>query len=324
MKRLVYRLLTTAAMFIAATAVVGQPATWPSRAITIIDAYPPGGSTDVLARLIGKRLGEILQQPVVVESRPGAGGIVGTAALSRADPDGYSYLIAHPGLFTIAPSIFPNVHYDPIKDFKPVMTIIKQAILFCVPGSSAVSTVQELTAAAQTPGELNFGIPGSGSLSHLVAVMFGREAGVQFTFVPYRGVAPLAVALSSGEVDVGVFSAPDAKPHLESGRIRCIVTTAAQRATAYPDIPTMADEGFPNVVGEMWLGLMAPAGTPEQVVSKLYNTVSGILEEPAIRKRLQDMGMEPWVNDSTTLSGMIVNDFATYGEIIEATNMKME
>lgn len=321
MNRSLLRFALSAAMALPALAHAQE---FPQRAITIIDAYPAGGSTDVLSRILGEKLRKNLGQPVIVEARPGAAGTIGAAAVARAQPDGYTIFVGNPGLNAIAATAFSKLPYDVEKDFEPIIIAASVPILFCVPTNSRIRTPAELIAAGKASDGMNFGSTGQGGLSHIVGELFNREAGTRYRHVPYRGGAPLAVAVMSGEIEVGVMASPDALPHVRAGKIRCVANAGAQRSPQFPDVPTLAESGLSNVKSDVWFGYLAPAKTPKAVVQKLNAEFTKALAEPDVKARLDELALVPSPGTPEAFAARIKADRETYGQIIKAIGLRLD
>ena len=297
--------------------------TYPSRAIVVVDSYPPGGASDVLMRLVGKRLNEVLGQPVVIEAKPGAAGTIGAAYVARAKPDGHTLLVSNSGPNAIAPSIFPKLQYDVKSDFAPVMRLTTLPMFYCVAAGSPFSNLRELVDASRS-GPINFGSTGTGGLGHLTGEILNKAAGARMTHVGYRGAAPLMTAVLAQEVHMGVLSGPDANPHMQAGKMRCLAVASAKRSGLVPAVPTAQEAGVPQVISEGWFGLFAPAGTPAAVTLKLQSAISTLLAEPAIRARMAEIGLEAAPNSPSEFAAMVRADTDKYADVVKAVGIKLE
>jgi tripartite-type tricarboxylate transporter receptor subunit TctC len=269
-------------------------AAFPERAVRIIVPFPAGGSNDVIARILGQRLSEIWGQPVVVENRAGAGGNVGAEGVARAPADGYTLLLAAPGPLAINPSLFQRMNFDPLKDFAPVALAASVPIVLAVNPQVRATSVAELIALAKAePGKLHFGSSGAGSTNHLAGELFKTLAGINIVHVPYRGAAPAMNDLVAGHIPFMFDNMPAVRPQVEGGRIRALAVAGANRSPLYPDLPTMAEAGVPGFEASAWFGLVAPAGTPAEVMKVLIETTAAVLKEPGIVARFAELGAEP-------------------------------
>ena len=298
---------------------------YPTKVISIVAPYPAGGSIDLVARLIGKRLSENLGQPVVVRNIVGAGGTVGTTAVAKSPPDGYTLLLGSNGPNTIGPSLYANLGYDGEKDFAPITLLAVQPMVFCVDANSPLKSLRELIAFGKTKDKrATYGTGGIGSAAHLTGEMFNSTAGTSFTHIPYKGTAPLAVAIISGELAMGVISAIDAIPQLKGGKLRCLAVSTAKRSPAVPEIPTVAEGGLPGFHMDVWYGLMAPANTPKAIVERLQKETVDILAEPAISARFLELGAEATPTTSEQFVALVKSDIAKYARIVKMSGAKAE
>lgn len=317
-------LLKLALLAFAACQAPAHADTFPQRAITIVDAYPAGGSTDVLSRILGERISKRTGQPVIVEARAGAAGTIGSAFVSRARPDGYTILVSNPGPGAIAATAFSKLPYDVETGFAPLTIAATLPMLLCVPTDSKIRTPAELIALGKSSTPVNFGSAGTGGMSHIVGEMFNRAAGTHFLHVPYKGANPLTVAVIAGEVEVGVMSGADARPHVRGGKMRCIANAGAKRSPLFPDVPTLAEAGLAAVQAEVWFGYLAPAGTPRPVVERLHAELTHALAEPAVREKLEELSMTVSASTPEEFAARIQADRKMYGEIVKAMNLQLD
>lgn len=266
---------------------------FPAHPIKLISPWPPGGSNDTFSRLIASRLNAALGQPVIVENRPGATGTLGVSQVARAPADGYTIVMGSSPTHATAAAIYPTLTYDPVRDFAPVTMIGTVSNVLVVHPSVRAETVQELIQLArQNPGTLTFASSGNGSSQHLSGEMFKVMAGVDMLHVPYKGAAPAVADILAGHVKLGFHNMPDVVPHLKSGSLRAIAVTAATRAAALPDVPTIAESGVSGYAAEVWFGVFAPAGTPPPIVDRLHEEISNALTDPEIKGKLEALGNE--------------------------------
>ena len=286
--------LGTAALFASGTGARAQQA-YPSRNITFIVPFTPGGSTDILARLLGQRFQDSMKASVVIENRPGAGGGVGSGVLARAEPDGYTIGMGHIGTLGVNPSLYPKLQYDPIKSFAHVSMLAKVHNILVVHPSVPARDVKEFIAYAKAnPGKLNYGSGGLGSAAHIATEAFGLETGTQFTHVPYRGTAPAVADLLSGQIQLMMTGAPAVLQHVAGGKLRALGTASLTRLPSANEIPTMSEAGVSGFEATQWYGVVAPAGTPDAIISKLNQEIRAALKEPKILEALERDGAEPW------------------------------
>lgn len=322
-----HRILTAAsaacALFIPqADIAFAQPA-YPEKPVHFITPFPPGGSLDPLTRISAQKLGEMWKQPTVVENRPGGNSIIGTQAVARAAPDGYTLLVVGTP-HVINPSLFATP-YDAIKDFAPIATIARSRQILVVNPAMPVRSVQELIALAKArPGELNYGSSGTGNTNHLAGELFSSLAGIRMTHIPYKGAGPALTDLISGQLHLSFHVPISALPHVRSGRLRALATTGQTRIAAAPDIPTFAEAGMPEFDLQGWTGMFAPAGTDSAIVHKLSADMTRVLTSPDIVERLTNMGQEPFVSTPEQFAALLQSELARYRKIIQDANIKVE
>lgn len=301
-----------------------QATDFPRRSITIIDPYPAGGSTDVLSRLLGDHMARSLGQPIVVEARPGAAGTIGSALVARSRPDGYTLLVGNPGPNAIAASAFSKLPYDVEKDFTPIMIAATAPMMFCVPAASPLKTPADLIALGRSGKPANFGSTGPGGISHILGELFNRDAGTRFNHIPYKGAAPMSVAIMSGELDFGMLSGPDSIAHVRGGKMRCIATAGAARSPQFPEVPTWTEAGVPGVRVELWFGYLAPAGTPAAIIDKLHGAMSAALNTPSVKSRLDELSISVTASTPRAFAQRIHGDRELYGSIVKAIHLRLD
>lgn len=297
---------------------------YPSRPIRIIVAFPPGGSVDPLARLIGQKLTESWGQQVIIDNRPGGNSIIGTEAGAKAKPDGYTLLMAG-GTLLINANIYPNLPYDAIKDFAAVATLVSTELILVVNPSLPVHTLKEFIALAKArPGQLNYGSSATGGSIHLSTELLSMAAGIKMQHIPYKGAAPSITDLISGQLQL-VFQVPSAViAHIKSGRLRAIAVSGESRLIALPQTPTLTEAGLPGVNVRNWNGLIAPAGTPREIIDKLAGEIGKILAMPDIRGMLMNEGNTPLILTPDQFSALMRADLAKFAKIVKAANIKAE
>ncbi|NYT85177.1 Bug family tripartite tricarboxylate transporter substrate binding protein [Pollutimonas harenae] len=296
---------------------------YPTRPITVVVPFSPGGATDILARLLGERLAEKLGQPVVVENKPGAGTMIASNHVARAKPDGYTFLLAASSL-GIAPSIYSKVDYDPVKDFTAVTQVASVVHVLEVAPSLPVKTVQELiTYLKAHPGEVSYASVGVGTSTHLEAEMFKSMAGVEMQEIPYKGSAPALTDLVAGRVQVMFDAWASSGPFAKSGKTRVLAVTTDTPSKSVPDIPTIST-AVPGFSAMPWLGLVAPAGTPAPIVDKIYTEVAAILKEPAVQEKFTSLGLDAIGSDPATFAAFIEKDIKTWGKVAKDANIRLD
>jgi tripartite-type tricarboxylate transporter receptor subunit TctC len=269
-------------LFIACFPIHAFAQTYPARPLRIVVPFPAGGPTDVQSRWAGEQLNKALGQPVVVENRAGAGGLTGTEAVAKAAPDGYTLVGGNPGPLTVAPHIRPRMPYQPDRDFAPVTLIATASSMLCVHPSVPANNVQQLIALARRqPGKINFASPGVGTVGHFGLELFNTMAGVKIVHVPYKGAAQYVVDLLAGHIDIASIQIAQGAPYVRQGRLRALGVSKLQRAPQLPDVPTIHEQGVEGYQSMNWTGLLAPAGTPREVIAKINATLVSALRSPA-------------------------------------------
>ena len=295
---------------------------YPTRAIRIIVAYPAGGANDIVARSIAEELAKDLGQPVVVENKSGAAGVVGAEAAAHAAPDGYTLLMAA-GAHTLAPSLNAKLPYDIVTDFQPVSLAATSTYLLVVnPGVSARSVKELIALAKSQPGKLNFASSGAGAPPHLAGVLFQKMTGTELNHVPYRGDTPGIADLVAGHVQLAFFSISPLIPQVQAGTLRALAITSDTRSAAMPDLPTLAESGLPGYNVGTWWGLMAPAGTPRSVIDRLAVAMKKAVASPSIRERFIAGGIDPKSNTPEEFAAMVKGEVARYRELAKAAGVE--
>jgi tripartite-type tricarboxylate transporter receptor subunit TctC len=296
--------------------------TYPARAIKIIVAYPAGGANDIVARSIAEELTKDLGQPVVIENKSGAAGVVGAEAAAHATPDGYTLLMAA-GAHTLAPSLNAKLPYDIVTDFQPISLAATSTYLLVVNPSVPAGSVKELIALAKAqPGKLNFASSGAGAPPHLAGVLFQKMTGTELNHVPYRGDTPGIADLVAGHVQLAFFSISPLIPQVQSGKLRALAITSDTRSAAMPDLPTIAESGLPGYNVGTWWGLMAPAGTPRPIVERLAAAMKKAVTAPAIRERFVASGIDPKSNTPDEFAAMVKSEVSRYRELAKAAGVQ--
>jgi tripartite-type tricarboxylate transporter receptor subunit TctC len=294
---------------------------YPKKPIKMIVPFPPGGPTDVQARIIAQMLGVQLGQAVVVENRGGAGGMIGSRMVAKSDPDGYTLLMGASGPQALGPLMAKESPYDPVHDFTALSLVSYSPLMLVVnPKLKATSVKDVIALAKERPGALNYGSFGVGTMSHLAGELFNTMAGVKIVHVPYTGSAPAITALLGGQIDLMLDTVITSLPQVKSGRLRGIAVTKDTRSSAAPDLPTVA-ETLPGFVAVSWIGLMGPAGLPKDVVDRLSNAMVKVLGDPAVRERLQAAGAEPVGSDAATFATFVKEERARWEPVVKAAGL---
>lgn len=297
---------------------------YPSRNITVIVPFPPGGINDTGIRILQPEMEKRLGKSIIIDNRAGAGGAVGTQTVSRAAPDGHT-LLAVASSHAVLPAANSNIQYDAVKDFAPIAMIARDPMLFLVNGKTPAGTLSELvTLAKSKPGALNYSSPGFGSQTQFIVELFKLKSGVQIQHVPFRGGAPALQALIQGDVDFSVLSGQVSLAHIEAGTIRAIAVGGAARDERTPKAQSVAEAGFPDVVAVQWIGLLAPAKTPDAIVARLNAVVNEALADSTVRDKLKIQGMTPLGGAPDVLGKAIADEVPLWKDIAQRTGMKLE
>ncbi len=316
------RTLTLAAAsalgLLALTPLAAQAQAFPTKAITIIVPFSAGGTTDILARVLGQFISKDLGQPVIIDNRAGAGGNIGTQLVARAAPDGYTILMGTVGTHAINQSLYPKLAFDPIKDFAPLTRVALVPNLLVANPAQPFKTVKELMAYAKAnPGKVTFGSSGSGTSIHLSGELFKQMAGVDIQHVAYKGSAPAVNDLLGNHIAIMFDNMPSAIGHVKAGKLRPLAVTTAQRSPALPDVPTIAEAGVPGYEATSWFGLLAPAKTPAPVVARLNAVILKALADPDVKKKLLEQGAEPAGETPAQFAAFIGSETVKWGKIVK-------
>jgi tripartite-type tricarboxylate transporter receptor subunit TctC len=299
--------------------------TYPSRPIKVVVPFPPGGPTDGMARIISERLGAVLGQPIVIENRGGAGGGIGGKFVAESDPDGYTVLMTPGGALTTGPAVNPNIGYDPVKAFTSIAQLIETPTIFSVDPNLPVTRMAEVVSYAKAnPGKLKWGSQGFGTAPHLLAEMFKLETGVNIIHVPYRGTGPLLNAILAGEVQIIADPSTTSLPYIQAGKLRPIAIASNLRDPKLPDVPTVVEAGFPKLQSPFWLAVVAPAGTPRDIIIKLNGAFRDALDAPQTRARLDTLGAEVKIGNPEDLDKMLTTERAQWTALVKAANIQAE
>ena len=298
--------------------------TFPAKPMRIISPYPPGGGNDTLARTIAPKLSENLRQQVLVDNRPGANTIIGSEALVRSAPDGYTMILL-PNVHAINPHLYPKLPYDPIKDFAPISLVGSSPLVLALHPSVPAKDVRGLVALARArEGQLAYGSSGSGSVGHMAGALFELLAGVKLQHIPYKGTAIMVTDVISGQISLTFGSALGVLPHVKSGRIRAIAVTGDKRSPAVPDLPTIAEAGLPGYSIVLWYGLMAPGPTPPDMITRLNSEVTRVLNDTDIRTRLAGQGVDAAASTPAAFGALILADLKKYADLVKRAGAKAE
>ena len=313
--------LAGAAMLGGVGQALAQPS-YPSKPIRLVVPYPAGGGTDTVGRMIGQRLAEAWGQPVVIDNKPGASGMLGNDTVAKAAPDGYTVLLAITALIQ-SPSLYKRMPYDVNKDFTPVSLIAKSSDLFVVPNRVPASTLREFVALAKA-GKLSYGSYGNGTSSHLHGELLRQQTGVELTHIPYKGAAPLLNDLLGGQVDSAFVDVTSAYPYLTSGKFKILGITGTQRYKAIPNVPTFAEQGLPGFEPSGWFALFLPANAPKDVTSRMATEVARIVKLPEISQKLAGMGLQPVGSAPQELAAVVSGDMPKWAKIVQDAHIQLD
>lgn len=320
-------LLLNAAVFAGAAfaASFAQAQAYPDKPVTLVVGFAPGGSADILARLLAQKLGDSLGQPVVVDNKPGAGATIATAAVAASRPDGYTLLLVTSG-HAGSGALYSRLSYDPMKSFEPVAKVGASPVVIVAPAAGPFRKLGDvIDAARKSPGKLNYAAGGGGATTTSLAAEFLKsDAKIDMVMVPYKGSGPALTALLSGEVDLGFDIPSSALPHIKSGKLLPIAVTTRTRSSVLPEVPTVAEQGIPGFEVTGWFGVLAPAGTPPAVVTRLNKDINALLNEPDTKSRLQALGVEAGTGSPADFGKLIASDTRRYGEAIRKLGIKAD
>ena len=321
----VLRRVTIIFLAVLAPTAPGAAQNYPDRVVRIVNPYPPGGSVDVMARLLAQKLGENLGQQFIVENRSGGGGNTGSDSVAKAEPDGYTLLFTAPGPLTVNQTLYSKLTFDPATDFAPIALFATAPIVLIVNPGVPANNVQELIALARKePGKINFASAGNGTTNHLSGELFKSMAKVDIVHVPYRGAGPAMNDLIGGHVQMFFDLMPVVLPQVTTGKVRALGIAGAKRASSLPDVPTIAEQGVPGFDASSWYGLVAPAKTPEPVLAKLREEVAKALKTPDMVARIRELGSEPGAAFGKDFGAFMAAETKKWAEVIRASGAKAD
>jgi tripartite-type tricarboxylate transporter receptor subunit TctC len=322
-----HRTLVLAMLGTALTAAPPQLAaqTYPHKSVTLVVPFAPGGTTDIISRIVADGLGKSLKQPVVVENKGGAGGNLGAAAVAGAVADGYTLLMGYNGTNAINPSLYKKTGFDPLGSFEPIGMVARVNNAVIVRPSLEVKNLKELAAYAKNhPGKLNYGSAGAGSIFHLGGEIFAAETGTTMTHIAYRGAAPALTDLLGGQIDLMFTTIPTALQHIKTQKVRIIGVTGANRSPLFPEIPTAREQGFPGTVVDSWFALFAPKGTPAAVVKRLSDALRALMADPGTVKKFEEQGATPAFSSPDELDRTLKADLQNWKKVIEQAKVSLD
>jgi tripartite-type tricarboxylate transporter receptor subunit TctC len=318
-------MMLTGASLISPMALAQAPAAWPSKPIRVIVTFPPGGSSDASMRLLAPKLAERLGQNVVIENRAGAGGGVGLEAAAKSPPDGHTLVLAAAGGLTANPSLYAKLNYDPVKDFAPIMAFSTSPLVLVAGSAVPAGNLRDVIRIAKSkPGSLSYASGGNGTAMHLSGELLKSMAGLFIVHVPYRGSGPAVMAALSGDVELAVADITSVQPHLRSGKLKALGVLGAQRSQLAPEIPTLAEAGVPGYDAAGWFALLAPAGTPPAVVSRLNSVINELLATPELRRQFANVGLEPLGGSSDDLARLMRSETEKWAKVIKVSGAKVD
>ena len=313
------RIAAAIALAAAAALAQAQVPAWPSRPVKLVVPFSPGGFTDVVARILGQKLSESLGQPVIIENKPGAGSTIGSDYVAKSKPDGYTLVMVSTTQVS-SPWLYKSMPYDVFKDFTPVMKLVEGPyVMIANPKLPAKSVAELLALAKAQPGKLDYASSGNGSAQHLVGAMFASMGGVQLNHVPYKGSGQAMQDIVGGQVQLGFVGMPNALPYLPSGRLRALAVTTRKRSPDLPDVPTMDEAGIKGYDATIWLGLLAPAGLPRDIVMRLNSEISKVLSSPETRKTILSAGVEVSLSSPEEFAALLRSEYDKWGKVVRDT-----
>jgi len=317
--------VTLAALSLAALASQAGAQAWPAKPIRMVSAFPPGGTTDILARVLGQKLTEVLGQPVVVENKVGAGGMIGTEAVAKSAPDGYTFLVGNSGALASGLSLYPNIGYDPAKDFASVAIIGDVTIVLAANPQVPVRSIREMIDLAKAkPGELSIAIASVGGIHHLLIEQMKKETGMNLINVPFKGSAPAVTALIGGVVQFDLDNLPAILQNIKAGQARPIAVGDTARSPVLPDVPTFAEAGLPTLSASPWFALVAPAGTPPAIIERMNREVVAILKTTEMRDKFAAQGLNARWSTPAEADQLIRSEITRWARVVKESGAKLE
>ena len=304
---------------------VAVAADYPARTVTLVVPYPPGGGVDAMARVVAAKLSDALKQQFIVDNRAGAGGTIGTRVVAQAAPDGYTLLLGHTGTISINPSLYAHAGYDPRKDFAPIGLVASMAVaLLAHPSFPAKSIAEFIAMAKKDPGKLNLGTSAVGTGGYMCAELFKSEAGINVAIIPYKGSAPVMNDLLGGHVPIAFSVLPPALGNIQGGKLRAIAVTSMKRFSLLPDVPTFDESGLPGFDAVLHYGLLAPAGTPKEIVDRLGMELRKLVDLPEVQKQIHNEGGDPLTSTPAEYAADIDKEEKKWGGLVKKLGLKVE
>jgi tripartite-type tricarboxylate transporter receptor subunit TctC len=311
-----------AAVALALCALAVQAQAWPSKPVKFVVPFPPGGSVDPLARILGARLADSLGQQFIIENKTGAGGSIGTAFVAKSAPDGYTYVVVF-DTHAVNPALIPNLPYDTVNDFAPVMLVGTAPMAIVTNVAKPYKNIGDVIRAAKAkPEALSIGSVGNGSLGHLATILLQQAGGFKVTHVPYKGGGPMMADVMGSQIDLGIASVAALSANVKGGKLRALALTGDKRSHTMPDVPTLAEQGFPGFSAFAWWGIFAPAGTPKPILDKFHAELVKVLNQPDLRKQLTEtLGMDLASSSPEVLQKFLVGEINRWGNVVRSNNV---
>lgn len=316
---------TVVALGACASPAIAQSSDWPTKPIKFISPFPPGGSVDPLARLVAAKMAETFNQQVIVENKTGASGSIGTAYVAKSPPDGYTYVFVF-DTHAVNPALIPNLPYDTLKDLAPVMLVGTSPMAITTQASKPYKTFADVIATAKAkPGTVSFGTVGAGSLGHLTMTLLQQAAGIQLVHVPYKGGGPMTTDVLGGQIELAIASVAQQGPHVRGGKLRALAVTGDKRSHVLPDVPALAEQGFPGFSALAWWGIFAPGGTPRPIIDKFHAELVQVFNRPDVHKQLTDtLGMDVAASSPEDTQKFLISQMERWGKVVRDNNIRME
>jgi tripartite-type tricarboxylate transporter receptor subunit TctC len=322
MRRVTVTVMAACASVLLACGALAQQ--YPNKPIRLLLPFPPGAPSDLVGRTIGQKLGEQMGQSFIADNRTGAGGTLGLAIAAKSPPDGYTVLVTSPTL-ALSPLLYSNLQFDPVKDFTPVARLAAIENVMLIHPAVPAKTLKEFVALARSrPGKLNYGSGGPGTTNHLANELLKSLEKIDIVHVPYKGATVATTALISGEVDEVIVSVASVLSFIRAGKVRPLAVLSEKRVATLPDVPTSKEAGFPNFQMSIWYGMMAPAGTPREIVARLYQEITKAFEDRTLRQHMANAGMDPWLGSPDEMGRLVKTEMARYAKIIQSAGIKKD
>lgn len=326
---MILNVLRAAAVALAALAAsspaLAQGTDWPNKPVKFISPFPPGGSVDPLARLVAAKMGEALGAQFIVENRTGASGSIGTAFVAKAPPDGYTYVFVF-DTHAVNPTLIPNLPFDTLRDLAPVMLIGTSPMAITTNAGKPYKSFSDVIAAAKAkPGAISYGSVGAGSLGHLTMTLLQQAAGIQLVHIPYKGGGPMTTDVLGGQIELAIASVAQQGPHVRGGKLRAVAVTGNKRSHVLPDVPALAEQGFPGFSALAWWGIFGTAGTPKPILDKFHAELVKVFNRPEVRKQLTEtLGMDVTASSPEDTQKFLVSQVERWGKVVRENNIRME